>query len=313
MKNIYNNHNIKCYKKDGFIMNKFVLSCSSTVDLSNEFLLERNIPYVSFHYDLNGTYLKDDMGITLSPKDFYQKMREGATTKTSQVNASEYVEFFTKFLKEGKDILHIEVSGGLSGSMNSAIIARDMLKEDFPERNISIIDSLSASAGYGLLVDKVSQLRDQGKSLDEAVKFVEENRLKVNHWFYSTDLSYFVKGGRISSTAGFVGSILNLCPVLCVSDEGKLTPKFKVIGKKRAINKVVDQMIELAQNGINYNDKCFISHADCIEDALIVAKKIEENFPNLNGKVEIFNIGTTIGSHTGPGTLALFFFGTSRQ
>ena len=289
-----------------------MITCSSTVDLSNDFLNKRNIPYVSFHYELNGTYLTDDLGLTVSSKDFYQKMREGVTTKTAQVNAEEYVNFFTPFLKQGYDILHVELSSGLSGSLNSATIAVDMLKEDFPDRKILLVDSLSASAGYGLLVDKLSSLKAEGLSIDELKTWAENNKRKVNHWFYSTDLSYYVKGGRISSTAGFVGSILSLCPVLNVDNLGKLTPQHKVIGKKRAINKVVDQMIELAQDKSDYNGKCFISHADCMEDAMAVAAKIEKAFPKLNGKVEIFDVGTTIGSHTGPGTLALFFFGDHR-
>lgn len=293
-------------------MNKYMITCSSTVDLSNDFLNKRNIPYVSFHYELNGTYLTDDLGLTVSSKDFYQKMREGVTTKTAQVNAEEYVNFFTPFLKQGYDILHVELSSGLSGSLNSATIAVDMLKEDFPDRKILLVDSLSASAGYGLLVDKLSSLKAEGLSIDELKTWAENNKRKVNHWFYSTDLSYYVKGGRISSTAGFVGSILSLCPVLNVDNLGKLTPQHKVIGKKRAINKVVDQMIELAQDKSDYNGKCFISHADCMEDAMAVAAKIEKAFPKLNGKVEIFDVGTTIGSHTGPGTLALFFFGDHR-
>jgi DegV family protein with EDD domain len=289
-----------------------MITCSSTVDLSNDFLNKRNIPYVSFHYELNGTYLTDDLGLTVSSKDFYQKMREGVTTKTAQVNAEEYVNFFTPFLKQGYDILHVELSSGLSGSLNSATIAVDMLKEDFPDRKILLVDSLSASAGYGLLVDNLSSLKAEGLSIDELKTWAENNKRKVNHWFYSTDLSYYVKGGRISSTAGFVGSILSLCPVLNVDNLGKLTPQHKVIGKKRAINKVVDQMIELAQDKSDYNGKCFISHADCMEDAMAVAAKIEKAFPKLNGKVEIFDVGTTIGSHTGPGTLALFFFGDHR-
>ncbi len=293
-------------------MNKYMITCSSTVDLSNDFLNKRNIPYVSFHYELNGTYLTDDLGLTVSSKDFYQKMREGVTTKTAQVNAEEYVNFFTPFLKQGYDILHVELSSGLSGSLNSATIAVDMLKEDFPDRKILLVDSLSASAGYGLLVDNLSSLKAEGLSIDELKTWAENNKRKVNHWFYSTDLSYYVKGGRISSTAGFVGSILSLCPVLNVDNLGKLTPQHKVIGKKRAINKVVDQMIELAQDKSDYNGKCFISHADCMEDAMAVAAKIEKAFPKLNGKVEIFDVGTTIGSHTGPGTLALFFFGDHR-
>ncbi|VEU83248.1 DegV family protein [Acholeplasma hippikon] len=293
-------------------MSNYIITTSSPADLTNEFLNERNIPYVSFTFELNNETYKDDLGKTISADAFYAAMRKGASTKTSQVNAEAYVNFFTPFLEKGLDIIHIELSSGLSGSINSARIAKEILLETFPNRKIALIDSLSASAGLGLLVDKASELQNEGYAYLDLVNYLETNKLKLNHWFYSTDLSYYVKGGRISSTAGFVGSILSLCPVLNVDDNGKLIPKFKVIGKKRAINKVVEQMMDLAKDGINYNGKCFISHADCIEDAKTVASKIEANFPLLNGKVEIFNVGSTIGSHTGPGTLALFFFGENR-
>ncbi|MDY0277753.1 MAG: DegV family protein [Acholeplasma sp.] len=294
-------------------MSKYIVSCSSTVDLDNDFLKKLDVHYISFHYQLNNSDYKDDLGLSLSSKDFYNMMREGAQTKTSQVNVSEYIDFFTPFLENGNDILHIELSSGLSGSFNSANVAANMLKEKFPNNKIIIIDSLAASAGYGLLIDKVAELRQSGLTIDEVSNWITSNRLKLHHWFYSTDLSYYVKGGRITQTAGFVGSILHLCPLLNVNDQGKLIPRFKVIGKKRVMDRIVLQMQKHADNGLAYDGKCFISHADCLEDALIVSKKVEDAFPNLNGKVEIFNIGTTIGSHTGPGTLALYFFGDERD
>lgn len=294
-------------------MKKYILTCSSTVDLSNEYLKSIDVKYLSFHYQLDDKEYKDDMGITISSKDFYDKMRKGSSTKTSQVNASEYIDFFRPLLEQNKDVLHIELSSGLSGSYNSALIAKEMLSEEFPNNNLVIVDSLAASAGYGLFIDSVSKLRDQGLTMEETVKWIDANKLNLHHWFYSTDLSYYVKGGRITQTAGFVGTMLNLNPLLNVDNKGKLVPRHKVIGKKRVMNKIVDQMVQFAIDKKDYNGKCFISHADCLEDAKTVAAKIENLFPNLEGSVEIFNIGTTIGSHTGPGTLALFFFGDKRE
>lgn len=294
-------------------MKKYILTCSSTVDLSNEYLKSIDVNYLSFHYQLDDKEYKDDMGITISSKDFYDKMRKGSSTKTSQVNASEYIDFFRPLLEQNKDVLHIELSSGLSGSYNSALIAKEMLSEEFPNNNLVIVDSLAASAGYGLFIDSVSKLRDQGLTMEETVKWIDANKLNLHHWFYSTDLSYYVKGGRITQTAGFVGTMLNLNPLLNVDNKGKLVPRHKVIGKKRVMNKIVDQMVQFAIDKKDYNGKCFISHADCLEDAKTVASKIESLFPNLEGSVKIFNIGTTIGSHTGPGTLALFFFGDKRE
>src|SRR5690554_6634950 len=253
------------------------------------------------------------MGKTISSKEFYNLMRSGASTKTSQINANEYIEFFKPFLENNQDVLHVEISSGLSGSYNSAMLAKSILEEEYPNNKITIIDSLAASAGYGLLVTTAAKLRDNNYSFDELVDWINDNKLNLHHWFYSTDLSYYVKGGTITQTAGFVGSLLNLCPLLNVDNKGKLVPRHKVVGKKRVMKRIVSQMKEFALNNLEYNGKCFISHADILDDAKEVAARIEEEFPNLEGKVEIFNIGTTIGSHTGPGTLALFFMGDTRN
>lgn len=299
--------------KGVIIMKKYVLTCSSTVDLSNEYLKEINVNYIEFNYQINDDIYKDDMGKTISSKEFYNLMRSGASTKTSQINANEYIEFFKSFLENNQDVLHVEISSGLSGSYNSAMLAKSILEEEYPNNKITIIDSLAASAGYGLLVTTAAKLRDNNYSFDELADWINDNKLNLHHWFYSTDLSYYVKGGRITQTAGFVGSLLNLCPLLNVDNKGKLVPRHKVVGKKRVMKRIVSQMKEFALNNLEYNGKCFISHADILDDAKEVAARIEEEFPNLEGKVEIFNIGTTIGSHTGPGTLALFFMGDTRN
>lgn len=291
----------------------YVLSACSTADLTIEHFAKRNIEFVSFHLTLDGVPYVDDLGKSISSADFYRAMVNGAETRTSQVNVEEYMDFFEGFLKQGKDILHLTLSSGISGSYNSAILAMNDLKEKYPEREIYVVDSLCASSGYGLLMDKLADLRDEGMSVGELAAWAEENRKYVNHWFFSTDLTFYIKGGRVSKVSGFFGTVLNICPVLNVNDEGKLIPRIKARGKKKAYQVVLDRMLELADKGRNYDDKVYISNSACYEDAKVVADMVEEAFPLIKGKVEIYDIGTTIGAHTGPGTVALFFWGKERE
>ena len=293
-------------------MADFILSCCSTADLSREHFEKRGISFICFHFELDGTPYMDDLGKSIPFDEFYQRMTDGADTKTSQINVEEYCEYFEHFLQEGKDILHLTLSSGISGSVNSARIAQGMLREKYPERNIFIVDSLAASSGYGLLMDKLADLRDEGKSIDEVRDWAEENKKNLQHWFFSTDLTFYVKGGRVSKTAGFIGNVMNICPLLNVNFEGKLIPRQKVRTKKKVIAEIVDRMEQNAENGLDYDGKCYISNSACEEDAKAVAELVEARFPKLNGKVEINSIGTTIGSHTGPGTVALFFWGKER-
>ena len=293
-------------------MSDYIISCCSTADLSKEHFESRDIHYICFHYELDGVQYPDDLGQTIPFDEFYKKMTEGADTKTSQINESEFVEYFEPFLKEGKDILHLCLSSGITGVVNSANIAKNMLEEKYPDRKVIIVDSLAASSGFGLLMDKVADLRDAGMGIEELAKWVEENKLKLHHWFFSTDLTFFIKGGRVTKTAGFVGGILNICPLLNVSNEGKLIPRHKIRGKKKVIQAIFEKMTEHAQDGADYSGKCYISQSACYEDAKAVADLVEAYFPKLNGKVVINSIGTTIGSHTGPGTVALFFWGDER-
>lgn len=291
-------------------MGDFILSCCSTADLNVSHYEKRDIKWIPFHFSLDGIEHLDN---TMPLDEFYAEMSGGKLTRTSQVNVEEFEEYFSKFLEKDKDILHVTLSSGLSGVISSACAARDILLEKYPNRKIYIVDSLGASSGYGLLMDKLADLRDEGKSIDEIRKFAEENRLKLNHWFFSTDLKYFVRGGRITKAEGFVGNILNICPFLNINNEGKLIPREKVRTKKKVIKRLVEVMEEMADNGLDYSDKCYISNSACMEDAKAVADLVEKNFPKLNGKVLINSIGTTIGSHTGPGTVALFFWGKERE
>lgn len=293
-------------------MNNFILSTCSTADLTKEYFDKRNIKYACFSYYLDGVKYPDDLGQTIPFDEFYQRMVDGADTKTSQINIDEYHEYFEPFLIEGKDILHIALSSGLSGSYNSARIAAADLKEKYPERKIYVVDSLAASSGFGLIVDKLADLRDEGKDIDYIYNWIEENKLKMHLWFFSTDLTFFVKGGRVSKVAGLFGTALKICPLLHVDVNGKLVPQSKVRGKANAVKEIVERMIANAQNGKDYSGKCFISNSACMEDAVAVSDLIIENFKNLDGKPQIFSIGTTIGSHTGPGTVAVFFWGIDR-
>lgn len=293
-------------------MNEYILSCCSTADLSKEHFERRNINYICFHYELDGVQYPDDLGQTMPFDKFYQAMVDGADTKTSQINADEFEAYFEPFLKEGKDILHLCLSSGITGVLNSANIAKDILEEKYPDRKIYIVDSLAASSGFGLLMDKLADLRDEGKSIDEVYAWAEANKLKLHHWFFTSDLTFFVKGGRVSKTSGFVGNMLNICPLLNVSVEGKLIPRYKIRTKRKVIEAIVKKMEETADDRHDYSGKCYISNSACFEDARAVADLIEERFPKMQEKVQIYDIGTTIGSHTGPGTVALFYWGDER-
>ena len=293
-------------------MRDYVLSCCSTADLTHEHFESRDIHYICFHYFLDGKEYPDDLGQSVPFAQFYDAMSKGADTRTAQVSIGEYVDYFTPFLEQGKDIVHVSLSSGLSGTVNAARNAALIVKERFPARNVYVIDSLGASSGYGLLIGGAADKRDEGLSAEELAKWIEENRLKLHHWFFSTDLSFYVKGGRVSKTAAFFGGMLDICPLLNMDNLGRLIPRYKIRTKKKVIKTIVDKMEECARDGLDYDGKCYICNSACYEDARQVADLVEARFPKLNGKVEIYDIGTTIGSHTGPGTVALFFWGSER-
>lgn len=293
-------------------MSNFVLSSCSTADLSKEHFESRGIEYICFHYNLDGVDYPDDLGETMPFEEFYKRMTEGAETSTAQVNISEYLDHFERFLKEGKDVLHVCLSSGISGSYNSAVNAALIAAERYPERKIYVVDSLAASSGFGLLVDKMADLRDEGKSIEEVRDWAEENKLNLQIWFLSTDLTFYVKGGRISKAAGVFGGLLNICPLMNMDFEGRLVPRSKIRGKKKVLQEIVKRMESFAADGYDYSDKCYMCHSACYEDAREVADAIEAKFPKLKEKVLINNIGTVIGSHSGPGTVAIFFWGDKR-
>ena len=294
-------------------MSDYILSCCSTADLTKEHFNRRSINYICFHYAIDGEEHIDDLGESIPFDVFYDRIAKGADTRTSQINISEYVAYFSQFLEQGKDIVHVTLSSGISGTVNSARNAALIAKERYPERNIYIVDSLAASSGYGLLMDAAADRRDEGMSAKELVSWLEENKLKMHHWFFSTDLSTFVRGGRISKTSAVFGGLLEICPLLNMDSLGHHVPRAKIRGKKKVIAEIVKAMEQNADKGTDYDGKCYISNSACYEDARTVADLIEARFPKLNGKVEIYSVGTTIGAHTGPGTVALFFWGKERK
>lgn len=291
----------------------FTLTCCSTADMPYEYFLQRNISYVPFHFNIDGKDYMDDLGQTMTFDEFYSRIEKGAMPTTSQVNIGEFINFFEPFLKESKDILHISLSTGLSGVYNSASIAREELLKKYPDRKIKIVDSLGASSGYGLLTDLAADLRDEGKDIEDAYEIIEDKKLYIHHWFFSTDLTHYKRGGRIDPKSAFIGNLLNICPLLNIDANGRLIPREKIRGKKHVIKEIMKKMEIHAEDGKDYSGKCFISHSASYDDAYMLADLVQENFPNLDNEVMINNVGTVIGSHTGPGTVALFFVGDRRE
>ena len=290
----------------------YILSCCSTADLSKEHFEKRNINYVCFHYYLDEAYYPDDLGQTMSFPEFYKAMENGAMTKTSQVNVTEFEEYFEPFLKEGKDILHVTLSSGISGVYNSAMIAKSMMEEKYPDRKIYVVDSLSAACGYGMLMDTLADMRDAGKSIDEVHDWVEENKGSVHHWVTATDLTYLIRGGRLSKTSGFVGQMLSICPVLTVVADGSLKAMQKVRTKKKVMEALANKVVENTEDGAEYAGKCYIGHSACEEDAKALVALIEGKVPALKDQIVLGDIGTVIGSHTGPGAMVVCFYGKER-
>lgn len=293
-------------------MSQFVLTCESTADMTQDFFDGHKIPFACFSFNMGGEEYLDDYGKSMPIETFYQRLMDGEEAVTSQINAERYCEMFEPALKEGKDVVHITLSSGISGTYNSAMIAKEMMEEKYVNQKVHVIDGLGASSGYGLMVTSACKLRDEDKTAEEAVEWIEEHKLNVHHWFFSTDLTSYLRGGRISATSAWFGTKFHICPLMNMDDLGRLIPRYKVRGKKNVKVKIVEKMEELCENGNDYNDLCYISHADCLEDAEDVRNLIEEKFPNLKNKVMINSIGTVIGSHTGRGTVALYFMGEKR-
>ena len=252
--------------------------------------------------------MKDDLWQTMTPAELYRRMLDGAEAKTSQVNVGEYLAFWEPMLDAGKDVVQVSLSSGISGTYTSACAAADQARERWPERRVWVVDSLCASGGYGMLAARMAQLRSEGMGASELVAWAEANRERVQHWFFSSDLTFFIRGGRISRAAGLIGGALNICPVMDVAPDGSLAVVDKVRTKRKAMRRVVDRIRELSDGGDGYAGDVFMTHSDCLADAEALATMIRKAFPGV-GDVRISDIGATIGVHTGPGTVATFFWG----
>ncbi len=293
-------------------MADYILACESTADYPREFFEERSILWAPFHYNVDGGSYPDDLYTSVTPTAFFDMMRSGKQPTTSQVGVGDYVELWEPALKEGKDVLHLTLSSGISGTYNSACVAAEQLRASYPDRRITVIDSLNASAGFGLIMEYLADMRDEGKTYDELLAWLDENLLKVNAWFFVSDLEYLKRGGRVSATSALLANALKICPVLNVDFEGKLIPRQKIRTVKKAIAELVRMFEAHADGGRDYEGKIAISQSECMGEAEAVARGIEELCPRLKGKIRITNIGTVIGAHTGPGTVALFFVGDKR-
>lgn len=287
-------------------MNEFVIVSDSTVDLPKEYLQAKQVPIISLSYIMDGVTYEEMDG--LSHKEFFEKLRTGSLPTTSQINPEQAREALEPLAKEGKDILYIGFSSGLSGSYNSVRMAAEDLKEEYPDINIITIDSLCACMGEGLLLYKALELKECGMSMKEIVEWVEANKLHICHNVTVDDLNHLYRGGRISRTTAVVGSMIKIKPIIHMSDEGKLVVIGKERGRKKSLISIVDRM-EKQMQGYD-NDIVMITHGDCIEDAEFVKKQVEERFGIHN--VMINGIGSVIGSHTGAGVVAVFFMGDKR-
>ncbi|MBQ6660290.1 MAG: DegV family protein [Lachnospiraceae bacterium] len=289
-------------------MSNFVITTDSTCDLPYSFIKEHGVVIQPLEYSDGKDTFQD--GPTTDLKAFYSNMRNGVVYKTNASNPQGVSTTFRKILDEGKDILHIGFSSGLSSSFSNTLLAVSELEEAYPDRRIIAIDSLAASMGQGLIVYYACKLKEEGASLDDVADWVRQNRLHACHQFTVDDLKYLMRGGRVSKVSYVLGTLINIKPVLHVDDEGHLIPLSKVRGRKKSLITLVDNMEQTMGSYRDRNEIVLISHCDCLEDAQFVGNLITERFGITN---IVYNyINTVIGSHSGPGTVALFFLGETR-
>lgn len=290
----------------------FQLSCESTVDLSYEYVQKRNISVLFYTYIINGKEYVDNMGRSKEALDeFYNQLELGALPTTSQINEFRYEDYFEELLKQG-DVLHIAFGTGMTPSYHNALKAKENLKEKYPNRKLIIVDSLCSSGGYGLLVDYCADMWDNGASMEEIEEWVVNNRGKLHHQFFSTNLKYFRRSGRVSGPAAIVGSMLRICPLMRLNKEGRIVAYDKVHLAKNAIKKMVEDVLSNIKDGENYCGKFFMYHSNCLDLANETITALEEVLPNIKDKIIVLDIGCIIASHCGKGTVAVSYLGNER-
>ncbi|MCI7238016.1 MAG: DegV family protein [Anaerococcus sp.] len=289
----------------------YIISSESTMDINIDYLDELEVSAINSNYQIDGKIFLDDFAQTLDMKSFYTKMQKGAMTSTSAINIEEYLTYFRPILEEGHDIIHICLSSGISVQFNFLEEAVEILKKEFPDRKIYPVDSLMASSGIALLVSKLVDLKNKGMDIDSLYKRVMENKRNVIGLVTNEDLRYLARGGRISKTAANLGGILHINPLITVDDNGKLQVISKIRTRKKYLKTLINKIESNSIDGDNYSDNIFISHANNEKFAIEVKSLIEDKFKN--AKINIFSMGPTIGSHIGPGALAVFHRGKKRQ
>ena len=290
-------------------MAEYVLFTESTADLTAELVRQLGVEVLPMLFSLDGKeYNNYPDNRELDPHDFYDALRAGGMSTTSQINQTTFEEAFSPVLEAGKDILYLAFSSGLSGTYHSACLAAEELAEKYPERTVRVIDTLQASMGEGLAVYYAATLKNEGKSLAEVADWFEANKMRVCAWFTVDDLMFLKRGGRLGGGAAVVGTLLGIKPVLHVDDEGRLISVSKARGRKASLMALVDRMEATALDAAN--GTVFISHGDCEGDALLVADEITRRFGNRD--IHLNYVGPVIGNHSGPGTVALFFVGSKR-
>ena len=289
-------------------MRDYVITVNSTVDLPIEWLEERNVKVIPLKYTIDNQTYTDMEG--LSAKEFFAKLREGKMAETSQVNPEEARSYLEPFLKKGKDILHLGFSSALSGTLNSMRIAGEELSEQYPEAKIIIVDTLCACLGEGLLLHHVLKQKAAGKTIEEAAQWAEENKLHICHNVTVDDLNHLQRGGRVSKATAVLGTLVQIKPMIHMDDSGSLQVIGKERGRKKSLNKIVEMARQQIKGWEDKNDLLMITHGDCLEDAEYVAELVRKTLGIEN--ILINNIGTVIGSHTGPGVVALFLMDEKR-
>ena len=286
----------------------YVLMTDSDSDLPYELKAQYDIPVVNMPYALDGQEYFDDLGQTVDPKTFFDKMRAGATPTTSALNEEVYLEYFEPILASGKDLLFIAFSSQLSATIHAVYTTREALLREYPQRKFIVVDTLSISAPQAILVLKAHEMYRDGKSIEEVAQWLEDNKLRAQAWFTVDDLKYLKRGGRVSPTAAAIGTLIDLKPILIETLEGKLAAAAKVRGRRKAIAYIVDRAVE---NVVDQKEALgIILHGDCPEDAEALKEQLLAKLPDMTIRVEA--IGPVIGAHAGPGTLAFCFLGKRR-
>lgn len=291
------------------LMKEYVITTENTCDMPYEYYEEHKVEYMYLPCTLDGSVYNKEHDI--EPKDFYSRMRNGSMPTTSQVNTEDAKKAWLPMLEAGKEILHVSFSSGLSGTYNSCRLAARELMEEYPEYKIIVVDTLCASMGQGLILQKVLELKEQGKTIDEAGEWLESHKLNLCHVFTVDDLMHLHRGGRVSKVSAVLGTMINIKPMLHVDNEGHLILLSKARGRKKALQSLVDMMEERVGSYRDLNDTIYISHGDCEEDAAYVAELVKKRYSSVK-TVLLNTIGSTIGAHAGPGTVALFFMGDKR-